>query len=110
MRAVRATRPSTLVLLTILAAGAAGCGMGREAQEGSGLARVALSAATLSPNVAEVIVTITPGDGPDFPPITAGLTKNADGWSAFITNIPAGPNRLFQVVANDATVLVDHAI
>jgi Bacterial Ig domain len=106
MQTLGARGLSTFALCLALAV--AGCAK-KQAAATTGGAHVALTAAALSPAVAEVIVTVKPGDGPAFTPFSANLTKNADGWSAFITSIPAGPQRLFEVVANDASHVLLHS-
>ncbi len=96
-------RLSAVAIWAAVALAVAGTGCSRKGSADGGSARVAISAAALSANVAEVIVTVSPGDGPAFTPFTADLSHTADGWRGFVTGIPVGPGRLFEVVANDAS-------
>jgi hypothetical protein len=93
----------TLAALCAAAAFTALTGCSGNAPRSDGTARLAVSAAALAPGVAEVLVTVGPGGGPAFPSFTVNLSKGQDTWSGYITNIPAGPQRSFEVVANDAS-------
>jgi len=96
-------RLSAVGVLTVFALVASGAGCRSGGRSGSGgAARVAVSAAALSADVAEIIVTVSPGDGPGFTPFQAAMSNSPDGWSAFISGIPVGPGRLFEVAANNA--------
>jgi hypothetical protein len=101
-------RPRTdhrlLALCAALAfAQAAGCGSS-SALPGEASARIAVSVQASLSNVAKVSVTISKGSagGSDFTPIVADLQKVGTSWSGFVTGIPAGPGRQFDVVALDA--------
>jgi len=88
---------------TLLALASAGCSVGsadRTAQGGA--AKFAVAAAVGASGVARMDVTISPGDGPAFTPFTTALSASPTGWSGFITQIPAGAGRKFDVTAFDA--------
>ena len=91
--------------VALLAIGAAGCGgTGNSAQATStGSARVAIASPQLSATVASVQLTISAGTGPAFTPIVDNLSQSASGWTAYVTGIPVGPGRNFNVVAMDAS-------
>jgi hypothetical protein len=90
---------ATCVAATVLAL--SGCSA--KAPQAEGTARLVLSAAVLAPGVAEVLVTVGPGSGPAFAPFTVNLSKAQDTWTGFITGIPSGSQRSFDVVANDGS-------
>ncbi len=93
-------------LWTVVAFAAASAGCGTSAPESSrGAVSIAVSSSALTSDVAEVIVTVKPGDGPAFPPIVEGLSRSRSAWTTSVTGIPAGPGRLTEVVANDAAHL-----
>jgi hypothetical protein len=48
-----------------------------------------------------VTVTVTKGDGSDFPDIVQDLARSGDQWTGRVNDIPAGPGRRFAVVALD---------
>ena len=53
--------------------------------------------------VASVTFAVGPGGGPAFAPIVGQLSPSAgSGWSASVTEVPAGPQRSFDLVAYDA--------
>jgi hypothetical protein len=89
-----------IALWSALALSASGCSQKPASSAGS--ARVALTSAALAAGVAEVIVTVGPGGGTAFTPFSVSLSNVQGTWSGFITNIPAGSQRSFDVVANDA--------
>jgi hypothetical protein len=93
-------RSTSLPLWCALALAAAGCSQAPASNAGT--ARFALSSALLAPGVVEVIVTVGPGGGTAFTPFSVNLSNVQGTWSGFITNIPAGSQRSFDVVANDA--------
>jgi hypothetical protein len=97
------TRTSTSRRLIALcsAFALAGCAGNGSDQEGSA-ARVVVSGRGLSAPIAQVTVTVSQGDGAAFPSIVASLSQVGTDWSGFITGIPAGPGRQFDVVALDA--------
>jgi len=71
------------------------------ASVGSAQAVVTLKFATGT--VAHVSMTVSAGDGPAFAPITVALQANGSSWTAFVTGIPVGRGREFQVAALDGT-------
>jgi hypothetical protein len=97
------TTVRSLASLCAAVALTAGVGCTQTPTKPAGSARIALSTAALAPSVVEVIVTIGPGSAQDFTPFSASLTKGQDSWSGFIPHIPAGSQRTFDVVANDAS-------
>jgi len=95
---------SSWALCAVVCLAFAGQGCERHAREGTGGARIAIASDALLPStVAEVVVTVSPGAGPAFTPFSVTLSQTSGGWSGFITGIPAGPQRLFEVSANDAS-------
>jgi hypothetical protein len=83
-------------------AAAAGCS--GSSQQNAGSVRVAVSSSALATGVTEVIVTVGPGTGlPSFTPFSVALSNVQGTWSGYITNIPAGTQRTFDVVANDSS-------
>lgn len=95
-------RVRAAALLVAAAVLGAGCAADVPAG-GEGAVRLAVSGAAPGVDVAAVIVTVGKGAGPDFPPMVEALGGAGAGWSAFLTGIPAGPARLFDVVAYDAS-------
>lgn len=89
------------LLLTVLI-GASGCAQEAPAI-GEGAARLAVTGAPAGVQVASVIVTVTSGGGPDLAAFSEPLAGADGSWRAFLTGIPAGPARRFDVVAYDAT-------
>jgi hypothetical protein len=90
--------PRTIALaVALLVAG--GCG-----SPSQGTAHVTVSTASLA--VEAVSVTISSGDGPGFSPIVAQLSASASGWEGYVTGIPAGPGRRFDVAVTGATGLI----
>jgi hypothetical protein len=88
----------------------AGCSQGRavasleRAPEATGRARVQVSLrAASAPTVSRVSVTVGAGDGPVFTPIVEDLPRSGDSWGGYITGIPAGPGRAFDVAAMDGS-------
>jgi len=69
----------------------------------SGSARVAIAAQALSSTVASVQVTISAGGGPAFATMVAELTQSNGTWAAYITGIPVGPGREFDIAAYDSS-------
>jgi hypothetical protein len=61
-----------------------------------------LHVATDALSVAAVRVTISPGAGDPFEPITALATFDGTRWNLSVTSVPAGPQRVVEVVALDA--------
>src|SRR6266542_2305629 len=100
-------RECRLALWTAVAFAAASAACGPSTPDAShGAVSIAVSSSALvSSDVAEVIVTVKPGDGPAFPPIVEGLSPIRGVWITSITGIPAGPGRVTEVVANDAAHL-----
>jgi hypothetical protein len=94
-------RRLVVLCMTLALAGGAGCS-GSDAQR-QAAARVAVTTGALSASITQVTVTVSQGDGPAFTPIVAPLSQAGNDWSGFITGIPAGPGRQFDVVALDAT-------
>ena len=73
---------------------------------GSAQARVTLDGSAGA--VTRVRITVSAGEGPPFSAISVDLSKSVDGWRGYITGIPVGPGRRFDVVALDtkgATIL-----
>ncbi|MEI6226904.1 MAG: hypothetical protein WCS72_19355, partial [Deltaproteobacteria bacterium] len=68
-----------------------------------GVARVLVTCGSTSAcaPIDRVTVTVTRGDGPDFPAIVQDLPRSGDQWSGRIADIPAGPGRRFAVEALD---------
>ncbi len=81
--------------------GASGCGGGASAI-GEGAARLAVTGAPAGVQVTSAVVTVTSGEGPDFPAFSEALVSADGSWAAYLTGIPAGPARRFDVVAYDA--------
>jgi hypothetical protein len=75
---------------------AAGCGPG--ARPALGSASVALSSPS---SLSRVALTIGPGGGSAFAPISVELSDEGARWAAFVTGVPSGPARQFDVVAYD---------
>lgn len=98
----RHTRSTALLLLLVLAGACSRSSVATAA--GTGVARllVACGDATSCTPIASVVVTVTAGDGPDFPAIVERLARSGDQWSGRIENVPAGPGRRFDVQALDA--------
>jgi hypothetical protein len=93
-----------IALWSAVALAAAGCSQKPEANAGT--IRIAVSSSALAAGVTEVIVTVGPGTGlPGFTPFSVSLSQVQGTWSGYITNIPAGTQRTFDVVANDASHL-----
>jgi hypothetical protein len=46
-------------------------------------------------------VTVSPGDGSPFPPLVAELASTGEGFDGFLTGVPAGAGRLFEIDAYD---------
>jgi hypothetical protein len=97
------------VSFAVALATTAGCGRsaqggGKDAEAGSiaGSIRVGVSSAALLSNVTSVVLTVRPGGGPGFTPFTLPLSQSQDSWTAFITSVPPGPQRLFEIAAYDA--------
>jgi len=59
--------------------------------------------AGLAASIARVTVAISRGDGPDFQTMNVDLARAGSGWSAFVTGIPAGKGRRFDVLALDGS-------
>jgi hypothetical protein len=96
--------PRSLAVLgaAFMLAAAAGCS--GSSQQNAGSVRVAVSSSALAAGVTEVIVTVGPGTGlPSFAPFSVALSNVQGTWSGYITNIPAGTQRTFDVVANDSS-------
>jgi hypothetical protein len=91
--------------LALVAALAAGCS-GRPEPEEPGVARVVVRPLTDGSEVARVTVTVSKGDGSDFTPIVAELTRSGVQFIGRIASIPPGPRRQFDVVAYDAAGVV----
>jgi hypothetical protein len=88
-----------LGLASACAGAAAGCSNG-EPQGGYGQAKIQVSLrASSAPTVSRMTVTVRPGDGPAFTEMVVELPKSGDSWGGFVTGIPAGPGRLFDVAA-----------
>ena len=94
--------PALAALLVLAIATASGCAAGTSPHS-QGSARVAVARRALTSNVAQVTVTISKGAGPDFTPIVENLVQSGTDWSGYITGIPAGQGRQFDVVASDST-------
>ncbi len=97
------TRGGARAVALLLAALLAGAGCAGEAPAaGEGTARLAVSGAPAGVLVASVVVTVTGGGGPDFPAFAEALASADGSWGGYLTGIPAGPARRFEVVAYDA--------
>ena len=99
MRIPSSLRPILAGLLFLLS----GCGL--ESAGATGVARVLARPGSDADRIARVVVTVSPGDGPAFPPLRADLARDGDGWRARIARIPVGPSRRFDAVAYDAAGL-----
>jgi hypothetical protein len=88
--------------LLLVAIGAGGCSR-RESPPTAGSVRVTAVAAALSPDIARVVLVVSPGGGSSFSPMRMDLVRGQTAWTAFVTGIPAGAQRQFQVFAYDAT-------
>lgn len=95
------TRGGVRAVALLLAALLAGAGCSAPAA-GEGTARLAVSGAPAGVQVASVVVTVTGGGGPDFPAFAEALASVDGSWGGYLTGIPAGPARRFEVVAYDA--------
>ena len=92
------------ILALLAALAVAGCAGRPGGAAGEASARIAVSASALATSIARVDVTVGPGTGtPTFSPIAMTLSQTGTTWSGFITGIPAGTGRKFDVVALDAT-------
>ncbi len=97
-------RASRALLLSLaLVAGCAGPHLA-DGDQGQGVAaaRFAISTGALA-SVGRVVVTISRGDGPDFPPFEIALIDTGTSWSGFTTGVPVGAGRQFDVLAQDAS-------
>jgi hypothetical protein len=56
-----------------------------------------------------VQVTITPGEGPPFDPITASASFGGSAWTLSVSAVPAGARRGLEVVARDGAGVVTAA-
>jgi hypothetical protein len=92
-RLLAAALPMALLLVA--------CG-GVEYSGGVGQASVSISRSALGAGVDRVELTISRGDGPDFPPVVAPLSDVSGSWSSYVSRVPAGPGRRFEVVLYDA--------
>jgi hypothetical protein len=97
MRQPRHGLAAALPVALLLAA----CG-GVEYVGGVGQASVSISRSALGAGVDRVELTISKGDGPDFLPVVAPLSDIGGSWSSYVSRIPAGPGRRFDVVLYDA--------
>jgi hypothetical protein len=91
-----------LASLTLTAL-ALGCGVGASPPAPLGAARISLAGSTLA-GLSRVEVTVGPGDGPGFPPLVAQLDPGGAGasaWVGYLSAIPAGPGRRFEVIGTD---------
>lgn len=67
------------------------------------LGEATVSVSLKSTSTAErLTVAVSSGDGPDFATLSFELARAGTGWSAFLTGIPAGPGRRFDVTARDS--------
>ncbi len=89
----------------VFAAWAAACGPADSSERGA----VQLSVTTGAAQVAQVVVTISPGDGSDFAPIAALASQDGAAWTLSVTGVLPGPQRLFEVVAYDGSGVVSLA-
>ena len=88
----------------VFAAWAAACGPADSSERGA----VRLSVTTGAAQVAQVVVTISPGDGSDFAPIAAVASQNGAAWTLSVTGVLPGA-QLFEVVAYDGSGAVSLA-
>ena len=65
------------------------------------IAAVLSSGATSS--IARLTVSVSAGDGPSFSTMVADLAQSGSSWTAYVTGIPSGSGRRFDVVAFDAS-------
>jgi hypothetical protein len=65
----------------------------------TGVARVTATCQAGCSAVSRVTVSVSRGDGPDFPLIQAELEGGTGQWTGRISGIPAGPGRAFDVAA-----------
>jgi hypothetical protein len=79
-----------------------GCHCHQEPGPDTGNAQVLATCTGDCGAVARVGLTVKPGDGSDFPPITTDLAPSGSQWTGRVTGIPVGPGRLFQARAYDA--------
>jgi len=94
----------TAFALTLIAAGCtwrAVPGGDATAPTGSARARVTLTGSGTS-TVARVVLTVSPGIGSFFRPVEVDLDGSSGDWTGYVSTIPAGPGRHFDVVALDA--------
>jgi hypothetical protein len=96
-----------LLILAVLLAGGAGCARRSDSPAGgrevgpSGRVSLTIPASVLLPGIARVDLTVSAGTGPAFAPIDVPLSVSSGGFSGFVTGIPAGPGRRFDVTAYD---------
>jgi hypothetical protein len=63
--------------------------------------RTAVSGALTASVVTRATLTISPGSGSYFSVISTELSRTSGGWTAFVSNVPAGSGRFVEVVAFD---------
>jgi hypothetical protein len=97
---VRATTPSLSNLAAALAAALVLAACGSDATP-RGEVRVVAARAALGEGAARAAVTVSAGDGPAFPDIVAPLVEDADEFHLFLSGIPAGSGRRFEIQAWD---------
>jgi hypothetical protein len=88
-----------MVLATI-----AGCNSdpGQEPAGRQGDATISVSLESVASTVERVTVVVSSGEGPDFAALSFELARVGGGWSGFLTGIPVGAGRRFDVAARDA--------
>ena len=93
------------VLITVVLLGASCTRSASNSAESlaPGVARLLVTCGTASAcaPIARVTVTVTRGDGPDFPDIVQDLVRSGDQWTGRVNDVPAGAGRRFAVVALD---------
>ncbi len=67
----------------------------------TGDVHVAASRDALGATAARVTVTVTAGDGPAFPALVAPLSVEDGVFEGWLSDVPAGPGRLFEIAAYD---------
>jgi len=86
----------------VVAALGSGCSGAVNTAETAGFARIAIAGRNLS--AANVSLTISPGtQGSQFTPITENLTQSGGNWTAYVTGIPIGNGRQFDVKGTDSS-------
>jgi len=92
-----------ITVAAALASAVVACGGASLGSRATGFAQVdAVFTDSVSAGIARMILTVSAGEGPAFTPITVPLQPSGPAWTVYVTGIPAGPGREFEVTALDA--------